>query len=291
MTRAADTLSGKGHKDENFPVASLLIAPENRAPILAFYYFVRAGDDVSDNAALSPSEKIAILDGLEASLLGHGEPDPFADPLRETLAARGLSPRHAQDLLEAFRQDARQSRYRTWDDLLGYCALSAMPVGRFVLDLHGEDRSTWTASDALCAALQVINHTQDCAKDLAAFDRVYMPEDILARHGATVADLAGRRSSPALLAALREVNEGSADLLARSSVLPSQIADRRLALEVSVIQTLAEALVRKLRARDPLAAKVHASKPEALMLATFGILRGLVGRVRRPAPRRPAASR
>ena len=290
MTSATDTLSGKGHKDENFPVASLLIAPENRGPILAFYRFVRAGDDVSDNAALSPAEKIALLDGLEASLLGHGEPDPFADPLREALAARDLSPRHAQDLLDAFRQDARQSRYATWDELLGYCALSAMPVGRFVLDLHGEDRSTWTASDALCAALQVINHTQDCGKDLAALDRVYMPETILARHGASVADLAEPRSSPALLAALREINEGSADLLARSAPFAGQIADRRLALEVSVIQTLAEALVRKLRTGDPLAGKVHASKPEALVLATFGILRGLAGRLRRPAGR-PAASR
>ena len=278
MTGAADTLSGKGHRDENFPVASLLISPEHRAPILAFYRFVRAADDVADNAALPADAKLTLLDGLEASLLGTGAPDPFADPLRAVLMERGLSARHAQDLLEAFRQDARGIRYESWDDLIGYCTLSAMPVGRFVLDVHGEDRSAWAASDALCAALQVINHTQDCGKDFRDLDRVYLPDAILARHGAERADLGRDRAPPGLLAAIREVNEGSAALLARSAVFPALIANRRLSLEVSVIQTLAEALVRKLRRRDPLSGRVHAGKPEAALLAGFGILRGLFAR-------------
>ena len=101
-----------------------------------------------------------------------------------------MSPRHAQDLLAAFKLDVTKLRYRDWDDLIGYCSLSAMPVGRFVLDVHGESRSTWPANDALCAALQIINHLQDCKDDYRDLDRVYIPLDLLAAHA-----LAWRRSA------------------------------------------------------------------------------------------------
>ena len=91
-----------------------------------------------------------------------------------------LDPQHARDLLTAFRMDVIKRRYRDWDDLMNYCRYSAMPVGRFVLDVHGEPRSTWPANDALCAALQIINHLQDCGKDYRDLDRVYLPLDLLA---------------------------------------------------------------------------------------------------------------
>ena len=155
----ADTASsGKTHRDENFPVASFLIARRHRPVILAFYRFVRAADDVADHASLPPDEKLALLDRLERSLLGREASEPAGVALRTALAERHLPPRHALDLLTAFRLDVTKRRYSDWNDLMDYCAFSAMPVGRFVLDVHGESRSTWPASDALCAALQVINH-------------------------------------------------------------------------------------------------------------------------------------
>ena len=80
--------------------------------------------------------------------------------------------------------DVTKLRYRDWDDLIGYCSYSAMPVGRFVLDVHGESRATWPANDALCAALQIINHLQDCGRDYRNLDRVYIPLDALAESGA-----------------------------------------------------------------------------------------------------------
>ena len=108
--------------------------------------------------------------------------------MRTILNDRGLSTRHAQDLLSAFRQDATKLRYANWEELIDYCSRSAMPVGRFVLDVHGEARETWPASDALCAALQVINHLQDCAKDYQSLDRVYIPLDSMSASGASVED-------------------------------------------------------------------------------------------------------
>ncbi|MDB5557226.1 MAG: hpnC, partial [Enterovirga sp.] len=183
---------------------------------------------------------------------------------------------------------ARKTRYADWDELIGYCALSAMPVGRYVLDVHGEDRRTWAASDALCAALQIINHLQDCAKDFRTINRVYLPSETLARHGAGVEDLGAAAASPALLAVLRELNEGCARLLRESAAFPAQIADRRLALEVAVIHSLAESLVQKLRSRDPLSERVHATKPEALLAAGSGIVRTIIQRMGGRRPRAQA---
>src|ERR1700723_282872 len=192
--------SGKTHREENFPVASLLIRASHRPIILAFYYFVRAADDVADDPALTSQEKIERLDRMEAALLGEIASDghPRAAALRRALGERGLTTRHAQDLLKAFRLDAVKQRYADWNELISYCALSAMPVGRFVLDVHGESPSTWAASDAICAALQVINHLQDCGADYHDLDRVYLPLDILAARGVAVEALAAEAASPGL---------------------------------------------------------------------------------------------
>ena len=189
---AGELRSGKSHRDENFPVASWLIHPRHRAPILAFYHFVRTADDIADHAELKPDEKLALLDQLDADLDGASDRNPEAVALRKELAQRGLSPRHAKDLLTAFRLDVTKLRYRDWDDLIGYCAYSAMPVGRFVCDVHGESETVWPANDALCAALQIINHLQDCQADYRNLNRVYVPQDALAAAGIEVEALVSR---------------------------------------------------------------------------------------------------
>src|SRR5271163_4617909 len=100
---AKDWRSGKGHRDENFPVASWLIHPRHRGVILAFYNFVRTADDIADHATLPPAEKLALLDRLDAGLNGDSDEDAVAVRLRASLAERNLSPKHAQDLLAAFK--------------------------------------------------------------------------------------------------------------------------------------------------------------------------------------------
>ena len=193
MTGSGSLRSGKSHRDENFPVASWLIDPRHRGPIMAFYQFVRTADDIADHPTLTPGEKLALLDQLETDLEGRSSQNPEGIALRAALAARGMSPRHAKDLLTAFRLDVTKLRYRDWDDLIGYCAYSAMPVGRFVLDVHGESEAVWPASDALCAALQIINHLQDCRADYRNLDRVYVPLDALAAAGLGVEALGETR--------------------------------------------------------------------------------------------------
>jgi squalene synthase HpnC len=266
MNSVGELQSGKGRRDENFPVASFLIAPKNRAPVMAFYIFVRAADDVADNATATPQQKLGLLEQMRRSLAGENNVVPEGVTLRTILAERGLSPTHALDLLEAFRRDCTKLRYRDWDDLIDYCRYSAMPVGRFVLDVHGEDRSLWPANDALCAALQVINHLQDCAKDYRDLNRVYIPEPLLVSAGIGVEALGEDKADPALAEVISGLARKNAELLEVSRPFAGAIRDARLAMEVDLIQTLADDLNNILISRDPLSQSVHHSKMDVAAL-------------------------
>jgi squalene synthase HpnC len=269
---------GTGKTQENFPVASRLIAPNLRAPILAYYRFARAADDVADHPGLEPAIKFELLDGLEATLLGRTDLDPAALPLRAQLRERALSPQHALDLLTAFRLDVTKRRYLDWDELMHYCRYSAMPVGRFVLEVHGETRATWDASDALCSALQVINHLQDCKKDYEALDRVYVPLDALAQYGLGVEALGAARATPQLQACLQSVARKTASLLPQGARLAHVVKDLRLGIETAVIAAVARKLTGWLLERDPLSQRVHLGRAEALRLAAAAAIAELLRR-------------
>ncbi len=268
--------SGKTHRDENFPVASFLIAPRHRDIILAFYRFVREADDIADHARASPEQKLELLEQLRLTLVGESDAADTGVNLRARLSERGLSPEHALDLLEAFRRDVTRLRYRDWDDLVDYCSVSAMPVGRFVLDVHGELRATWALNDDLCAALQIINHLQDCGKDYAALNRVYIPRDAFAAAGLTPEALLQHPASPQLRGVFRSVASRTQVLLDRAAPFADAIRDRRLSLEVAVIHRLAMDLNHRLLTRDPLSQSVHHGRAEAAMLGFSTVFRQLI---------------
>jgi hydroxysqualene synthase len=290
-TAALETPSGKGASDENFQVGSWLLPARLRPHVAAFYAFVRAADDIADNPDLAPDDKIARLNRFEAALTGSaiGPANlPKADVLRASLAATGVSPRHVLDLLAAFKCDATKLRYRDWADLLGYCALSASPVGRFLLDLHGEASELYRFSDPLCDALQVLNHLQDCQADYRALDRVYLPLDLFAAAGIGVEALDQPAASPALREVLDRTLDGVDDLLITAGDLPSALRSRRLAAESAVILEMAKRLARELRARDPLAERVELTRARFLQFGIAGLGRLLWDRrpiLRRAAPR------
>ena len=293
MTTAGELRSGKGHRDENFPVASFLIHPRHRALILAFYNFVRTADDIADHATLNAADKLAYLDLLEAELLGKGDSQMEAVNLRRALAERAMPPRHALDLLTAFRMDVTKLRYQNWDELIHYCRYSAMPVGRFVLDVHGESTSTWGANDALCAALQINNHLQDCGKDFRELNRVYVPLDALQEAGASVEALGLAKAPAELLRCLHGLAARNEQLLGESRSFSGEVRDFRLGLEISVIQSFAERIVRGLKVRDPLSERVHLSPTELIAFSLSGAagetLRRAAGR-RRPASKSTAGA-
>lgn len=263
---AVEAWSGKDKGDENFPVASLLIARALRPHVHAYYNYARNADDISDSDILTPAEKLARLDMMEHILLGQqNSGSPSAEALRNSLAHSGVTPIHAQDLLIAFRQDATKTRYETWDALMQYCRYSAVPVGRYVLDLHGESHDTWVASDALCASLQVLNHLQDCGKDLKNLDRCYIPQDWLQAHGLSTDDLTRPQTSPALRLVFNQMLMATDALNQQAAELPKRVKSRRLRMECAIICALARRLTLLLKQRDPLATRVKLSKLDMLV--------------------------
>ncbi len=283
MTGAEETASGKSAETENFPVGSFLIRPDLRAHVHTFYRFARTADDVADSPVLTAAEKLRRLDRMAEALLGYATEEaaevPAARAMRESLAATAVEADHCLDLLEAFRRDATKLRYADWDELMGYCRLSAMPVGRHVLELHGEPRTTWGSSDALCAALQVLNHLQDCAEDHRLLGRVYLPLDILGEAGASLDDLAAPGLTPGLRLALDRLLDLTAGLNREARGLPRAVRDWRLRCETGVIVAISVRLARSLRRRDPLAERVKLGRQELVLAAARGLASGLAGRL------------
>lgn len=289
---AIETPSGKSAADENFPVGSWLLRARLRPHVAAFYAYARAIDDVADNPRLAPDDRIERLDRFARAVASGEITDPAfrkAHDLRRSLAETRVTHRHSTDLVRAFKQDATKLRYRDWDDLIGYCNLSAAPVGRYLVDLHGEATAAYPASDALCNALQVLNHLQDCGEDYRALDRVYLPQRWMAEAGVGVEALGGSRSPPALRQVLDRCLDAVDGLLARAERLPGELRDPRFALEAAVIAAIARKLGRELRRRDPLAERVALTKAQLAVCGARGIGRVLLGRGLRRL--RPGAAR
>jgi len=275
MPLNVETWSGKDRDDENFPVGSWLIRRPLRPHMHAYYAFARNADDIADSPTLAPADKIARLDVMEAVLLGQREDgSPSAERLRRSLAETGVSTVHATDLLIAFRGDAIKRRYDTIDELYNYCRYSAVPVGRYVLDLHHESHDCYSPSDALCISLQVLNHLQDCARDLAALDRCYLPQALLDHFGVSVADLRARGETPGLRRVFVTLLDRVDRLNQAAAELPEIAKDRRLKLETGVILGLARRLARRLAHGDPLAERVKLTRRDAVssVLAAFRFL-------------------
>lgn len=278
--KTVETPSGKGAADENFPVGSFLLPKRLRPHVMTYYAFARAIDDIADNPDALPQDKIAGLNAMDDALLGRTQaPDAAlskATALRASMLKTNVDLAHGSDLVSAFRQDAVQSRYKTWDDLIDYCLRSACPVGRYLLELHGEDKAHFEYSDALCNALQVINHLQDCADDLRELDRCYLPLEWCEETGANVDMLRETSSPPALRAVQMKCIEGTECLLRTADKLPGKLNSRSLAMESGVIISVAWKLVDKLKRQDPVANRVELSKPQFVLYGLKGAIKGLL---------------
>jgi len=243
---------------ENFPVASLMLSARVRPHVLAFYRFARQADDIADSPNLSKTEKLNQLTALQENL----KQDDPATP-------------YLKDLLTAFTWDAEDRRYETWDDLIVYCAHSAAPVGRFLLDLHNAlNQQTGKASDALCAALQITNHLQDCGPDYRILNRVYLPTQWLDQAGLSVDCLNETRSPQALRHILDQALDETDKLIAQASRLPRMIDNFGLRIQAHATVEAARSLAEKLRSDDPLAHRVELSFSRKLTCAMQGMMKG-----------------
>lgn len=277
--KPVETQSGKDAGYENFPVGSWLLPRPARKHVATFYRFARTIDDIADSPHLGAEEKIQLLDGYERTIISGENGDAryhAAAEMRESLRATEISSTHCIDLITAFKQDALQQRYDDWDSLVDYCLLSAAPVGRYLIDLMGGSDDGYASSDALCIALQIINHLQDCGDDYQTLNRIYLPQEWILEAGADEGMLARDTTSPALAAVLNKCIREVEVLLHQAAPLNTQVKSRRLAMEAAAIHEIALALVRVLKTKDVLGKRVTLSKPVYAVCIAKGMIRGVL---------------
>jgi squalene synthase HpnC len=275
--------SGKDAAYENFPVGSWLLPAKLRPHIADFYAFARTIDDIADAPDLDAEVKIARLEGFERVILGTNTDDDeyqTGHRMRASLIATDIATRHCLDLISAFKQDAVKSRYDSWAELIDYCLRSAAPVGRYLLDLHGGADDGYVSSDALCNALQVLNHLQDAKADYLELGRVYLPADWMGEAGASVEDLEQNRITPELRSVYVRMLKATGALLDGAGALPATLASTRLAMEAGAIMSIAQLLSGKLARNDPFAGRVRLNKLQYLRACSVGAGKAILERWR-----------
>lgn len=272
--------SGKDMNTENFPVASLMLSARLRPVVVAYYRFARTADDVADTPTLTTEGKIAVLDRMQAVLEGREDPEGSVEAaaLRLLLRAHDVPLTVASDLLIAFRADARNETCRTWADLMAYCANSANPVGRFLLRLHEAPAAADGPSDALCTALQVLNHLQDLREDWTELKRLYLPLDWIEAAGLTADDLVRAPTPAAFRGPILEALDRTDAMIAEAQPLPGLAGARGLRMQSRMVVELAARLSRRLRADAPETAATKASRGDWAAAALRGVWSGVGGR-------------
>jgi squalene synthase HpnC len=228
---------------ENFPVAPFFLPRAWRDDLMAVYGFARLVDDIGDGdlapggadarlLGVSPADaedRLVLLDAFEADLrrvFDSTPRHPLLRRLQPTVRRRALTPEPFLGLIAANRRDQLVGRYDTYDDLLAYCELSANPVGRLVLAVTGTSTPERVRrSDAVCTALQIVEHLQDVAEDLAR-DRVYLPAEDMKRFHVTEADLARPTAGASVRALIAFEARRARGLLAEGAPLVASVSGR-----------------------------------------------------------------
>jgi len=255
-----ETPSGKTHKEENFPVGSWLLPKELRKEILVFYDFARAADDISDNPNLIGKEKIKRLNLFELTLKNKKVEIEKAHKIKKICEKHKIKIDHTLNLLKAFKQDATKKRYEKWSDLINYCKYSAIPVGRFMVDLHKEKEKAYKYSDPLCVALQILNHLQDCKEDYENLDRVYLPMQFLKKYNVKLSQLKKNFTEKNLRLVFNEILKNTEKLIIQADKNKKNMKHKHLLLETSFILEIAKKLLQLLKIKDPLKEKVMLKK-------------------------------
>jgi squalene synthase HpnC len=264
------------HHYENFQVVSFLLPKRLHQDFYNVYSFCRWADDLGDEIG-DTQESLRLLawwrEGLQAMYAGRAA-HPVYVALRATSQQYQLPEKTFDDLITAFVQDQTVTRYQNFDQLLEYCRYSANPVGRLVLGLCGYcDQARQDLSDATCTALQLANFWQDVTVDLEK-DRVYLPLDVLARHGCTVEDLRARRFHDGFRAAMKDSVEVARALFLKGLPLAGQV-DRRLSIDLELFSRGGMKILEKIEQQDY---NVLGARPEISKLERVALLMGAIGR-------------
>jgi len=269
------------HHYENFHVVSFLLPKPLHQDFFNVYAYCRWADDLGDEIG-NPAESLRLLEWwrgeLDAMYAGHATHPVFV-ALRGTIKRHDIPKEPFAHLVDAFVQDQTVTRYRTWEDLFGYCRYSANPVGRLVLYLCSyRDPERQQLSDSTCTALQFANFWQDVTVDLLK-DRIYIPLEVIDRHRYSTEELFARHDSPAFRAVIRECVTRAQELFAAGLQL-SGMVDRRLALDIDLFSRGGMRILQKIEERDydVLRARPAISRMERVWLLLRSLARVALGR-------------
>jgi len=250
----------KNYKQENFPVGSRLLSRKIRPQMLIFYKFARAADDIADCSNLTPHEKIKRLNLFVKAITTSKTKISKVEDLKKICIKNKIKINHALNLLKAFKQDAVKKRYKNWSELINYCKYSAVPVGRFVIDLHKERKISYKYSDPLCIALQILNHIQDCKEDYNKIDRVYLPYTFLKKYNVKLLQLKKNYTEKNLRLAINEILSHTEKLINQANKFKKIMKNNKLSKETAFILEIAKCLLKLLKKKDPLKNKVALNK-------------------------------
>ena len=269
------------HHYENFHVVSWLLPKRLHQDFYNVYSYCRWADDLGDEIG-DTAESLRLLawwrEELHAMYAGETRHPVFV-ALRGTVERYAIPQQPFDDLISAFVQDQTVTRYRNWDELFGYCKCSANPVGRLVLYLCGySDAERQRLSDATCTALQLANFWQDVTVDWEK-DRVYLPLDVLERHGSSVEEIAARRFTPGFRAAMQDAVECARKLFLEGLPLTGMV-DRRLAVDIELFSRGGMRVLDKIAAQgyDVLARRPAISKTERVWILLGTLARAALAR-------------
>ena len=259
---------------ENFHVVSFLLPRRLHQDFFNVYAFCRWADDLADEIP-DTAESLRLLawwrGGLDHMYAGEASHPVFV-ALQGTVARHALPIEPFEHLIRAFEQDQTVTRYRTWEDVLGYCRYSANPVGRLVLHLCGyPDPERQRLSDATCTALQLANFWQDVAVDLAK-DRVYIPLEVLERHGCPLDDLFALKATSAFRSTMREVVAKARELFLEGLPLAGML-DRRIAIDIELFSRGGMRVLDKIERQD---CDVLSRRPAISKTERVGLLLGVL---------------
>lgn len=272
-------LRHKNKHQENFPVGMMMFNKNIRKVVSDYYRFARYADDIADNPHIKPQVKVDKLYELEEIFTGQrsykGQKLKFVQTLKDEFAAHNLAPSLATDLLIAFRKDSLGFDYQTWGQLVDYCKYSAAPVGKFMLAVHQENPSTFLPATSLCVALQIVNHIQDLKYDVSLLKRLYLPADIMKKYHLQKEDLIQNKSSVSLQKAVKHIMEKTLGLVKEGSILPELIQSLSLRMEVCIILSLTNIMIKKILKGDILAQEIKLSWLDWLRGTLGGICKGI----------------
>lgn len=271
----------KNAPDENFTVGKF-INKKLRPLVMAYYKAARSADDIADNNELSPDEKLHLLNQYETAFLNpqKNKASTEASALGQLFKSENLDASLYTDLLKAFRRDAENIRPRIWDELIDYCNYSAVPVGRFMLAIHNENPSTYLPAATLCTVLQIVNHIQDIKYDAMMLRRIYLPEDMCKHYDVQDSDLYLTYSTPGLTELKNEILARQQSMLKDAELLPSIVKNKRLKIELGIILSLTNCMIKKLQKNDILSQEIKLSRTDWIKSSIIGGMRGLFTRKR-----------